>query len=280
MKNVLHRLKIALTQNALTKLLLRNVYFRTAAWSIGLLLLIAVSSFAYAYQSTPAAIRNPQFEHLHFRMQIIVGDKSVNFADKKFQEGYSKDNCNADITLSPVHFHDGKDQFVHVHWRNLTGGEVLKLYGWNYIGGVDGMLGYRFDAFPHLKTVQIHGMNLPSLPSGTKLYVYSGDEQHYSERNFEDFKKLSLEKFFSKSSNVHVEDTSWLNTIFPKAYAHAGHEHDSVTAAGTSNEAELQRINNLLGNVVIFAQNSKPSDAQIKQRFAHLEPLSDSTCGG
>jgi hypothetical protein len=49
------------------------------------------------------------------------------------------------------------------------------------------------------------------------------------------------------------------------------------------NETEQQRltrINNLIGNVVIFAQDTKPNDQQVKARFNQLVPLSDSTCGG
>ena len=45
-------------------------------------------------------------------------------------------------------------------------------------------------------------------------------------------------------------------------------------------EEKLTRINNMIGNVVIFVQKDKPTDQQIKERFNDLEPLSDSTCGG
>jgi hypothetical protein len=284
MNTVLHRLQNATTGSRFTRLLLRNAYLRTALWCVLLLVAIVLSSFAYAYQSSPAAIRNPQFEHLHFRMQIIVDGKAVNFADKKFQEGYSKDNCNADLTMHPIHFHDNKDQFVHVHWRNLTGGQVLKYYGWNYIGGVDGMLGYQFKSFPNLQTVPIHGMSLPKVPQGAQMYVYSGDEQHFTKRNFSDFTDQQLEKFFGAQSNVPRDETSLLDAFFPKASAHAGHEHNTTISSTTTtdppSQESLQRINNLLGNVVIFSQKDKPTDQQVKDRFNNLAPLSESSCAG
>ena len=44
-------------------------------------------------------------------------------------------------------------------------------------------------------------------------------------------------------------------------------------------EEQLTRINNLVGNVVIFVQSDKPTDRQIKDRFNDLEPLTDSSCG-
>jgi hypothetical protein len=260
---------------------IKNKYLRTAVWFAGLILVVILAGFAYAFASSPAMIRNPQFEHLHFRMQVITDGKAVNFADKKFQEGYSKDNCNADLTLSPIHFHDNKDQFVHIHWKDITGGQVLKFYGWNYIGGVDGLLGYRFDNFPALKTVPTHGNQLPGVPKDAKFYMYSGDERAYTERRFEDFKTKSLEDFFGQQSNVVRDETSLLDTLFPRASAHAAHEHDSSpnnTVAPT--EETLKRINNLIGNVVLFVQEDKPTDAQIKARFDALEPLSESSCAG
>lgn len=72
-----------------------------------------------------------------------------------------------------------------------------------------------------------------------------------------------------------------LDKVFPKALAHGGEDDGNDGEAGEeSEEQKLTRINNLVGNVVIFAQKDKPTDQQIKDRFNKLEPLSDSTCGG
>ena len=54
-----------------------------------------------------------------------------------------------------------------------------------------------------------------------------------------------------------------------------GHSEDS-----DKSEDELKRINNLIGNVVIFAQDTEPTSEQITERFSNLVPLHDSTCGG
>ena len=47
----------------------------------------------------------------------------------------------------------------------------------------------------------------------------------------------------------------------------------------SKSEEELTRINNVIGNVVIFAQEKEPTKEQIKARFDNLVPLHDSTCG-
>jgi hypothetical protein len=118
---------------------------------VGLLLLAVVVGgvwLAAAYAFSPAAIRHPARTHFHFRLQVINGGTPVNFAEDKFQTPFDTDNCSAALTREPIHFHDQLDQFVHIHWAGMTGGLLLKNYGWNFISGPDDTLGYRFDQFP------------------------------------------------------------------------------------------------------------------------------------
>lgn len=231
----------------------------------------------YMFLSSPAAIRSPKLEHAHFRWQLVVEGDVVNFGDAKFQsEKPGVASCNVDLPASPIHFHDLKDQYVHLHWKGMTGGLILKNYGWNMIGGPSGKLGYRFDDLPKIHSVPIYGDVLPKMPEGAKLWVYTGDEQSYKERSSNDFLHQDVETFFNKRSTVTGEEqTSWLDKlIFAKASAHGGEVHDDSTTP------DLELINNVLGNVVVFAQKAKPTDQQVKDRFNHLEPLTDSVCGG
>lgn len=255
---------------------------RLASRTAGVIILILLAGGILAYTATPAVIRRPAVQHYHFRMQLITDGKAVNFAGDAFQEGYSKDNCNTDLTAQPFHFHDQRDQMVHVHWDDMTGGLLLKFYGWNYTGGLSGTLGYRFDKLPKVTSVPIHGQVLPKPATGDKFYVYTGDKDGYRERSWDDFLKQDFETFFNKKSNLGdegSEQTGWLNRLFPKAYAHGNERHDASDTLALS-EDELKIINNLLGNVVIFAQKDKPDDTQIKERFDHLAPLEASACAG
>lgn len=262
-------------------------YFKIA----GLVLLLAVVGFAsyagYIFAASPEVVRNPKLEHYHFRMQILVDGKAQDFGTKAYQTGYAKDNCNANLPEQPIHFHDNKDQFTHIHWEGMTGGMVMKYYGWNYIGGMSNALGYKLDKLSDPQKVTTHGNYLPPKPQQDQVYVYTGDENSYKERNFNDWKSQDLEKFFGVTSNSPAHkinnggSTSLLDKIFPRTYAHGGEDDGNDGEAGEETEQEtLTRINNLLGNVVIFAQKDKPTDQQIKDRFNDLEPLSDSTCGG
>lgn len=255
---------------------------RIATLVAAVVLAALITATSYIYDVSPGAIRQPVMEHYHFRMQLIVDGKPVDFAQQKFQTPLDKGQCSADLPPRPIHFHDRKDQFVHIHWDGMTGGQVLKNYGWNLIGGPSGTLGYRLDALPRIQNVTTFGQVLPALPDGAKFWVYSGDEQTYKKRPIGDFLKQNLEDFFGKRSNfmshwpVGPKLFGWL---FPKAAAHGNEVHAQTNAEETETE-RLTRINNLIGNVVIFVQSGQPTDQQVKARLADLEPLSDSTCGG
>lgn len=250
--------------------------------------LMPVSYAGYVYAASPVVVRDPKLEHYHFRMQILVNGKAEDFSTKAYQTGYAKDQCNANLPEQPIHFHDNKDQFTHIHWEGMTGGMVMKYYGWNYIGGMSNALGYKLDNLKDPQKVTTHGNYLPAVPKDANFYVYSGDENSYKERSFNDWKSQDLETFFNTTSNFPAHDinkgkTSLLDKVFPKTYAHGDEDHSTTNATTADSETEeqkLTRINNLVGNVVIFAQKDKPTDQQIKDRFNDLEPLTDSTCGG
>jgi hypothetical protein len=235
--------------------------------------------WGYAFLSSPAVIRNPKFEHYHFRMQVVVDGEKEDFSKKKYQVATPKDACNTDLAATPIHFHDNKDQMVHIHWDGMTGGMVLKYYGWDHAGGASNSLGYRFDEFPSIKKVETKGELLPEVPKDAKFYVYIGDEKGYKEKSFTQFKHQNLEDFLEKKSNIpEAEETSLLDKLFPKAYAHNGVDH--TTGAQHDEAKDLQKMNNLIGNVVVFVQKDKPSAKEVEARFADLEPLSNSTCAG
>src|SRR5829696_3773881 len=133
---------------------------RFLRWLVGIvvvILLAAAGWYAYTWIITPEPLRHPGQAHYHFRLQVINQGTPVDFSQAKFQTDFNKDICSADITKEPVHFHDNLNQFVHVHWKGITGGLLLKTYGWNLSGGPATTLGYRFDHLPQLERVPIHG---------------------------------------------------------------------------------------------------------------------------
>lgn len=255
--------------------------------AVAAILVLALAYLGYMFAATPSHIRTPEFEHYHFRTQIIVEGEPVDFSADRFQVANDTAGCNTELSDHPVDFHDNEDQMTHIHWDGMTGGDFLKYYGWNFIGGDDETLGRRFDHgmmntvrmdMPH---VMRFGNLLPDVPDGANFYVYVGDDDGYEKKNWDDFLNQNLEDFFGKRSVLKLNEQasnfridSWL---FKDAAAHGGADDNHGEASG---EQDLQRVNNLIGNVVIFVQADEPSDQQIKARFANLVPLTDSTCGG
>ncbi len=252
-----------------------------AASIVAALAVLAGGTYGYLYASTPEHIRKPTYQHYHFRTQILVDGKAVDFSKDEFQkETVASTTCSAAVGGIPIDFHDKMDQLTHVHWNGMTGGEFLKYFGWNFTGGSDETLGRRYDAGVMPQSVKIYGKLLPALPDKTSYFVYVGDKDSYQQKSWDDFLNQNLETFFGKKSNIgHSEEVTTntvLDWLFPKAYAHGEvmDEHPS-----SKSEEELTRINNVIGNVVIFAQEKEPTKEQIKARFDNLVPLHDSTCG-
>lgn len=249
---------------------------------LGLLALVILVAVGYGstYFSTPAHIRNPSFQHYHFRTQILVDGKAVDFSKDEFQtETANSGTCSAAVGSAPIDFHDKTDQLTHVHWNGMTGGEFLKFYGWNYIGGNDEVIGHRYDDGLNPSPVNVHGNLLPAVPDNGNFYVYIGDKENYQQKSWDDFLSQDLESFFGKNSNIgHNDEISFSvsDWLFPTAYAH-GEVMDEH--ASNKSEEELTRINNLVGNVVIFAQEEEPAKEQIQERFDNLVPLHESRCG-
>ena len=107
---------------------------RKKPWIIGgsilaAIVLAVIGTYSYLYASTPAHIRNPQIEHYHFRTQIIVDGQPVDFSNDEYQQDYDKGSCSAEVSETPIDFHDHMDQMTHIHWDGMTGGEFLKYFG-------------------------------------------------------------------------------------------------------------------------------------------------------
>jgi hypothetical protein len=228
------------------------------------LLVLAAGLVGVAYALTPEPIRHPVASHYHFRLQMLVNGTAVNFGGTAFQTPLNHDLCSAKLTTEPIHFHDGLDQFVHVHWAGMTGGLFLKNYGWDLAGGLPGLLGVRFDQVPRLVPVAVHGTALPAAVEGDRYYVYVGNAAGYQERPWNDFLHQDLERFFT--GRAAAVSGPWSGLV--------------PAASAQGDEAQLTQLNHVVGSAVIFAQRDKPTDAQIKDRFAHLVPLPESSCGG
>lgn len=276
-------IKTSRNSNKINSSFFHNNLIMKIAGTILSAVLVYLVVLSYFYITTPANVRSPKYEHLHFRAQVLVNGKAEDFSQEKYQD-LLPNACSGKVADSPIHFHDHINQIVHIHWRDITGGQVLKNYGWNFVGGTNSSLGRRFDQkFLLPSEVKVHGKLLPELGGSENFFIYTGDENGYTKKNWDDFLNQDLPTFFGAKSNVDYPQSFLDSLLFKKVSAHEGDNQEvkpATSANVTKTNEELTRINNLLGNVVIFAQSSEPTDQQIKDRFSNLVPLQDSTCGG
>ena len=294
-----------------------TILFKILKLLILLLLLIAII-FGAIYFWTPSSARFPEYDHSHFRMQYIFQGQAEDFATPRYQVEYSKDSCTGELPKEPIHFHDNRNHFVHLHWQRMTGGQVLKYYGLNKIDFVDSYMGIRIDELLKFKfnPMPIHANSLPKPRSDDKFFVYNGKAGEYKSRDINEFVTQDLEKFFGVESTIRKtleeDKAKKVNWLEPTALAHNGETHanqteeekhekevkeaeklkaevesrnnisqnSTTTIQPNKTDEELKDINNLLGDVLIFVQKDEPTADQINQRFNAMVPLSPSSCGG
>ncbi len=274
---------------------LSNKIFKIGSIIILASLITLAIGLGTLYAVTPTRLAYPKMDHFHFRLQYIFRGQAENFGTPRYQIDYLKDICNGALSESPIHFHDKTDQLVHLHWRGMTGGDILKFYGNNTTGGIDNTMGFKLDQLlsfpPKITNIPIYGNNLPKPQGNDQYFIYSGEKDNFQKKNFEDFKSNTLEEFLGKNSKLReqfeeVEQLEKSEKLSIKVEAHNGEEHRTPAEATQHDlttkktEEELKQINNLIGNVVIFVQSSKPTNDQVKARFDNLVPLNPSVCGG
>jgi hypothetical protein len=250
-----------------------NNFRKTKLFQLLLIILcflgILISIFIYF---NPLHIIQPSVAHHHIRLQIINEGNTINFADEKFQEPYKKDQCSGELSEKPIHVHDNKDQIVHIHWSGITGGELLKFYGLNEIGGFDDNLGYTLAGDGFIKTVPIQGKLINNSTNNSKIWIYTGDTNQFKKQDTKLFLKKDLEKFLGKKSKLTIqrENISFLGIL---GFADSG-DNKQIS------DKELENIQDLIGNIVVFIQYDEPNSTEIQEKFKNLVELDKSVCGG
>ena len=260
---------------------------------ITLILFIFIGTLGFFSWASPASITFPKQDHAHFRLQYVFLGQNENFGSSKYQVDYVKGVCSAGLTDSLIHFHDNTDQIVHLHWQKITGGQILKFYGLNQIGGLDDTLGFQMNGLNLPTKAPIHVTILPKPRTEDKFFVYTGEPSSWQKKDFKDFVRLDLETFFGVESIIrkNIENAEKISNSktnsknFGTITVSADTENNQITNSNQTKstpktEEELKKINNFLGNVLIFVQPNEPTKEEIQAKFDNLTPLHDSVCGG
>lgn len=183
--------------------------FRILTILLGILSVLTSLILGFVLIITPTNLAFPKMDHAHFRLQFVFLGQGEDFGSPRYQVDYIKDVCSGALTESPIHFHDNLDQMVHLHWQKITGGQVLKFYGLNKIGGFDGSMGYKIDQslkFQLPINIPIHNMGLPKGRGGDQFFVYTGGQNGFVKRKMEDFLWQDLETFLGQNSIIREQN--------------------------------------------------------------------------
>ncbi len=204
------------------------------------LLIIGITYSTVRFGLSKDNISFPKKDHSHFRIKYIFNGQEENFGSPRYQTDYTKDICNGTLTEAPLHFHDNKTDYQHEHWARMTGGQMLKFYGLNYIGGLNSHMGFVLDKLPQITPVPIHSSSLPQPRNNDKFWIYTGIEKTDNSGNweiktktFEEFVNQDFETFFGKESqerkDIERYGVSYMNFLAPiQAQAHGGIEHKTL----------------------------------------------------
>jgi hypothetical protein len=284
---------------------------------ISIFLFIIVPILLAVFVFNPSVIRSPKVAHHHFRMQLYIDDAYVNFSESQFQESYDLGQCDGSLTNTPIHFHDKKDQFVHIHWKNITGGQVLKYYGLNRIDIIDDYMGITFkDGWNKPQLLKIHGKAIPQ--TSKNLYVYQVKDGEAILREKDDFLFDDLESFFGVKSSLTEAQEEEENSFFEiRGLAHReggdkieveikseqttqteakitsiidsegnttiiedSQNPDQSSVSIQKTQEELKKLNDVIGDVIVFVQDSEPTKGQVESKLDDFVTLESSTCGG
>jgi hypothetical protein len=253
---------------------------------LGFIFTVLVIAVLTLFVITPANMRYPKTDHAHFRMQYVFLGQLEDFGAPRYQVDYVKDVCSGALTESPIHFHDEKNQIVHLHWQRVTGGEVLKFYGLNKIGGLDGYMGVKLDDLQKFKftPIPIHSKSLPQPRPNDKFWVYTGEKDNFKKRDFNDFVSQDLETFFGKNSSVREgNEQNTAGLTLPGSIdvsAHNGVSHGTASEseqhdAKTTKEQASINGKNSSNNISLYEQARK----ELSQTAAPVKEFSSTAPG-
>lgn len=126
------------------------------------------------------------------------------------------------------------------------------------------------------KALENRNNNLKSNPSSLVINSTSNSNSSSNSNSLQNISAI----ISANTSNNSTNSSSTNFTNSQNSFQNQSNSNSSQKSDQPKTETELKKINNLLGNIVIFVQQNEPTTDQIKLRFDSLEPLGDSVCGG
>jgi hypothetical protein len=248
---------------------------RNILYSLWVLVVVGiVGSLAFNYTS-PKHITYPKNELLLARIDIYVDGESVNL--NSTQTDFTQNACDAkDLKSHPISFYSGYKNLAFINWGNTTGRTVLKNYGFQNQGPFRGFLGVRLDKFPQINPVPIESdiIKEPNIPYN--IYVYTGNSTAFIKRNSDDFLAHNLKDFLF--NNLQSNSTFNLNTFAQDSSSSKPIILNNSLSEEIIVEDELKIDSKFGGNMLVFVQNSQPTNELVSAKFLDFSDSIQNPC--
>lgn len=200
--------------------------------------------------------------------------------------------CSGLITSEPIHFHDNVEDIIHLHWDNITGGQVLKYLGANYIGGFNNLMGIRLDRLNKYKITPIYTKDKALKPypeSLVKIYIKKVSSTNYEKVSLSDFIKLELSSLDPSYKPTAINNnilSNPKNYLWSKARAHNDEgDLDGDGSSSNSSQSKASKPSSLssvaLPHILFYTnQVDDISEEQLQKDDASFTSTIDSQCNG
>jgi hypothetical protein len=257
------------------KITLRNLWkfkgFQRAGLFLTLSLVITtIVLFSFTTFISRPHFNSPQFTNYHLRLQLIYSGELTPFAKQTIQEINEFKVCDLSLLTKPVYQNTFNSQLFRVNWEGITGGEILKYYGLNLVGGPNDILGYRLKGFSIPQAIQTKNKINTKPAKQQKTFVYQNRQDGYAKIDPLDFLYKDIELVLKKSNiRLQREESQPAGVLGVKAFA----QDEKPIVQQQEFESKLSLDYDLIGNVVVFVADLEPTEDVIIDRFNNFIPL-------
>ncbi len=233
--------------------------------------LIAVSLFLSLKNSRVFFF--PQYEYAHIRLRVFVEGTEIDVGNNPNGTRLFQGACSAVLQKEPLATILKDPHSIRLMWKGVKLQDVF-----TYLGLRDtDFFGYVFSPSFGVKKIPLEAKSIIVAPEATPRFLFIRTGEGYIEREISDWFGKSIEDVFGRSSQIRL---SWYTPNIASAHEEEGEINTSSTdpLVILQEQEEARRLNNVLGEGVLFIQHSRPENDQIQRAFDTFPLLSGSLC--
>jgi hypothetical protein len=266
----------------------KNIFY--LFWIVLVVTIVGFLGFSFA---SPMSVSFPKKETSQIRLLLSIDGNQTNFSTPQFQKPISQ-LCNQDISPYPIGAYNQSSQVLNLHWKDMTGSNILRYYGFNNKGPFKGYMGVNLTNFPNYEAVPILGELLPAPKEDYNYFVYTGNQYSYTQRKRSEFLNKSITDLLDSSNssknsiisiNTNAQVSKEKNENIDKEIIINQTPPIPVSSEESSQPSSIQtpaqpkpEEDTVLGTIVVFIQKNEPTQEQVMLKFTNLEQAPVNLC--